>query len=157
MRRKDREVSDKNQIEDIMKRCIVCHIGLCDDAIPYIVPVHFGYADGFIYFHSAPEGKKMEMIRKNNRVCFQMETNLQVLESDKPCHWSTKYESVIGSGMATLIYDKDEKGKALKTIFRHYSSASCDLSESEISKVAVVKIQIESLSAKVSAPAAPQA
>ena len=59
MRRKDREITDRAEIEAILNEAMVCRIGLADDGEPYVVPVSFGYEDGSVYIHSAPEGKKI--------------------------------------------------------------------------------------------------
>lgn len=73
--------------------------------IPYIVPVCFGYKDNCQYFHSAADGKKIDMIKKNNRVCFEFDTREGLIKSENPCDWDMKYHSVVGSGKAFFIED----------------------------------------------------
>ena len=63
MRRKDKEIKDKAEIESIIKRATVCRIGLSENNVAYIVPMNFGYKDNSLYFHSAPMGKKIEIIK----------------------------------------------------------------------------------------------
>jgi len=79
MRRKDREITDNSEIEKIIGKAICCRIGLVDNDEPYIVPVCFGYERNTIYFHSALEGRKVELIKKNNKVCFEIDTDLEIL------------------------------------------------------------------------------
>ena len=67
MRRKDCEITDRAEIEAILKKALVCRIGLADGGEPYIVPLSFGYEDGAVYLHSAVEGKKIAMLQKNSR------------------------------------------------------------------------------------------
>ena len=71
MRRKDREITDINEIETIIKRATHCQIGLVDNDEPYVVPVNFGYERNALYFHGALEGRKVELIQKNNKVCLE--------------------------------------------------------------------------------------
>ena len=58
MRRKDREITDRAEIEAILNEAMVCRIGLADGGEPYVVPLSFGYEDGSVYIHSAPEASK---------------------------------------------------------------------------------------------------
>ncbi len=86
MRRKDREIIDFNEIVESMKRCETCVLALNDDGFPYIVPLNFGLnvADGTVelYFHSAKEGTKMDLIRKDNRATFEMDCNHNFMEEE---------------------------------------------------------------------------
>jgi nitroimidazol reductase NimA-like FMN-containing flavoprotein (pyridoxamine 5'-phosphate oxidase superfamily) len=63
MRKKDKEIKDKELMESILKRAIICRMGLSENNVPYIVPLNFGYKNNFLYFHSAKEGRKIDMIR----------------------------------------------------------------------------------------------
>jgi hypothetical protein len=83
MRRKDKEISDIALIEDIITKARVCRLALYDNARPYIVPLCFGYKDNILYFHSAPEGKKLSLLRNNNRVCFEFDTDHELVTGEK--------------------------------------------------------------------------
>ena len=72
MRRKDKEITDIKEIEEIIKKADCCRIALVDNDEPYIVPVNFGYERNTLYFHGALEGRKAEIIRKNNNICFEL-------------------------------------------------------------------------------------
>ena len=122
MRRKDKEIKDKKEIESIISKSDVCGIALCENDSPYIVPVCFGYKDNFLYIHSATDGKKIDLIKKNNRVCFEFDTHEGLIKSENPCDWDLKYHSVVGSGKAFFIDGLEEKTKALNIITGHYSS-----------------------------------
>ncbi|MCJ7619404.1 MAG: pyridoxamine 5'-phosphate oxidase family protein, partial [Anaerolineae bacterium] len=65
MRRAEREIKDREAIEDILRRATVCRLAVCDGNVPYVVPLSFGYADNCLYFHSAREGRKIETIKAN--------------------------------------------------------------------------------------------
>jgi hypothetical protein len=150
MWREDREIKDKDEIESIVQRAIVCRVAFSENDVPYIVPVNFGYKDDCLYFHSAPEGKKIDTIRQNDNVCFEMDIDQEVVRAETPCNWAMKYRSVIGFGKAFLVRDVEEKRKALNTIVEHYSGKPSDYPESAISNVAIIKVEIESMTGKKS-------
>jgi nitroimidazol reductase NimA-like FMN-containing flavoprotein (pyridoxamine 5'-phosphate oxidase superfamily) len=150
MRREDKEIRDKDEIESIVQRAIVCRVAFSKNDVPYIVPVNFGYKDDSLYFHSAPEGKKIDTIRQNDNVCFEMDIDQEVVRAETPCNWAMKYRSVIGFGKAFLVRDVEEKRKALNAIVEHYSGKPSDYPESAISNVAIIKVEIESMTGKKS-------
>ena len=88
MRRKDKEIADKKEIESIIERANVCRIGLSENNLPYVVPVNFGYKNNNIYFHSAPMGKKIDILKKNNNICFEIDIDHTLLISDDICNSS---------------------------------------------------------------------
>jgi len=153
LRRKDREVRDKKAIESIIRRATVCRIGLAENNLPYVVPVTFGYKDDCLYFHSASEGRKIDIIKQNNNLCFEMDVDCEfVKKSEQPCNWSMKYRSVIGFGKAFLVEDAEGKRKALDIIVGHYSGGPYQYPypEDMISNIAVIKVEIDSVTAKKS-------
>ena len=150
MRRKDKEVMDPQKSEAIIERALVLRVALLDELYPYLVPVNFVYRKGRFYFHSAPEGKKLDLIKRNNRICFETEADVAVMKGDVPCKWSTRYASVIGFGRAHLIQDAEEKRKGLEIIFRHYAASPFEVPNSSLAQIAVIEIEVESMTAKVS-------
>ncbi len=152
MRRKEKEITDRAHIDSILKRAEIGHLGLADNDAPYVVPVNYGYSDGFVYIHSASEGMKIDTLKKNNRVCFQVEAGVTLIKGANPCRWGVEYESVIGVGSATFVDDLEEKKKALAAIFKQYSGHFHDFSEDEANKVTIIRLQFDSLTGKVSPP-----
>jgi uncharacterized protein len=150
MRRADKEVTDPGKLEEIIKKAFVLRIAMLDDPYPYLVPVNFGYRDGEFYFHSAPEGKKVDLIRRNNRICFEVEADCGVLKADSPCKWSTSYGSAVGFGRAVFLADPQDKWRGLEIIFRHYSSDPFEVPLSALDRLAVIKIEVESMTGKIS-------
>lgn len=125
MRRSDREVSEFEVIEEIIKKADVCRLAFANENLPYMVTMNFGYAKEHpksFYFHCANEGRKLDMIRKNNLVCFEMDTDHQLIRGSKSCDWGMKFSSVIGYGNITIVSEKDEKTKGLNYIMEHYGS-----------------------------------
>ncbi|MEA3435974.1 MAG: pyridoxamine 5'-phosphate oxidase family protein [Thermodesulfobacteriota bacterium] len=148
MRRSEKEIMDKSAIEAIINASLVCRLALSDGGQPYIVPLSFGYQDSTLYFHSALEGKKIDIIKMNNRICFEFDVNTEIIEADKACKWGMKYQSVIGFGKAVLLENIEEKQKALNIIMNHYSSRNFQFPDKAIKKIAVIKIEIESMTGK---------
>ena len=114
------------------------------------MPLCFGYADRSLYFHSAPEGKKLEILKKNNRVCFEVDIDPSLKPNVKPCAWGMNYKSVIGFGCARFLDDVESKRKALDIIMRNYSDKSFDYQKSAIENTTVIKVEIEQMTGKQS-------
>ena len=151
MRRKDREIQDINFIESIIQKASVCRLGLSSNNMPYIVPLNFGYKDRCLYFHCVEEGKKIDMLRSNNSVCFEMDIENELVKAQEPCKWSMKYSSVIGFGKAFFVKDPGEKKKGLDVIMAHYSPGRVyEYPESELKHLSVIKVQIEHMTGKKS-------
>lgn len=126
MRRKDREVTDLNQIFEIVRNCSVAHIGMVDaSGKPYVVALNFGWERQedtlILYFHSAYAGRKAEILKQNPAVFFQMDCGNTLVAGTKesPCTYSWRYNSVMGSGRAEFIENAEEKAHALNRIIQH--------------------------------------
>jgi len=117
---------------------------------PYIVPLCFGYKDNALYFHSARQGKKIDILRKNTKICFEFDTDHEVVSDESPCKWTMKYRSVIGKGKASLIHDPEAKRKAFDIITHHYSNKASTYSESGLNSSLIIKVEIESMAGKQS-------
>ena len=113
MRRKEREVTKESDIEAIIKRSLVCRLGLSDGDKPYVVPLCFGYKDKALYFHGAYDGRKMDILKKNQMVCFEFDIDTEIIEAENPCHWGMKYLSAIVFGKAVFLEGFDEKKRRL--------------------------------------------
>lgn len=153
MRRPEKEIKDRAQIEAILHRAQVCRIAMCQDGVPYIVPMSYGYRDNCLYFHSASAGKKIDMLRHNNRVCFEVDVDEEHVDSTTPSECSTRYRSVIGLGRAVFVTDPTEKRQALDVLMRHYADAPSqgfEYSKKPFSKVTIIKVEIESKTGKQS-------
>lgn len=150
MRRKDKEIKDNKEIESIINKSNVCRIALSENNSPYIVPVCFGYNENCLYFHSAMVGKKIDMIKNNNNICFEFDIYGGLMKSENPCDWDIKYNSVIGFGKAFLIQDIDEKIKALNIITEHYSNSFYKFQKTFIDTVTIIKVEIENITGKKS-------
>ena len=150
MRRTDKEIKDGAEIEEILNCGRVCHLGLVDNGLPYVVPVNYGYLDGCLYVHSAREGRKIDILRRNNLVSFSIHIDDGLVQSDVACNWGMRYQSVMGTGVAVLIEDRTEKEEALRIIMKHYAGPVSVFEEARLDSILIIKVRIESLTGKKS-------
>jgi nitroimidazol reductase NimA-like FMN-containing flavoprotein (pyridoxamine 5'-phosphate oxidase superfamily) len=151
VRRKEKEIVEKAELEAVIKEALVCRIAMVQGTSPYVVPLCFGYEDNTLYFHSAKEGKKIEILRENNSVCFEMDTGTELIQKgDDACHWGMKFKSIIGFGKASILEDNASKRRALDTIMRQYAEGSFEYKEAALDKTEVIKVDIEQMTGKQS-------
>jgi nitroimidazol reductase NimA-like FMN-containing flavoprotein (pyridoxamine 5'-phosphate oxidase superfamily) len=149
MRKVNREIKDNAAIRSIMEEALVCRLGFSDDGAPYVVPMNFGLGENCLYLHCATEGRKLDILRRNNRVCFEMDLLREIKQGKEPCGWSARYESVIGFGRAFIAGDIAEKRFALDRIMKHYGAQGPSVYPDDIlAGTLVIRIEIESLTGK---------
>ncbi|MHC4557640.1 MAG: pyridoxamine 5'-phosphate oxidase family protein [Planctomycetota bacterium] len=154
MRREEKEINNIATIEGIIRKARVCRLALSENGRPYIVPLCFGYKDNNLYFHCASEGKKLDIIKKNNNVCFEVDIDLELVKSKTACGYNMKYQSVIGFGKAELLDDIESKRKALDIIMQNYSDESFEYPvEAVKNTVTIIRVKVESMTGKKSDPA----
>jgi nitroimidazol reductase NimA-like FMN-containing flavoprotein (pyridoxamine 5'-phosphate oxidase superfamily) len=154
MRRSDKEVTGLTNILAILDKCEIMRIGLCVDNKPYIVPLNFAYEvvdeKLSIYFHSAPEGKKLDMIAKNNNVCFEADCSYKTIKAELACNWSAEFESVIGEGSISILAAETQKIHALDLLMKRYDfEGKPHYSPHEVAKVTVLQISVISITGKI--------
>ncbi|MCI8466234.1 MAG: pyridoxamine 5'-phosphate oxidase family protein [Lachnospiraceae bacterium] len=153
MRRSDRELKDREQMIEVMKKCDVCRLALNDEGYPYILPLNFGMEEKegqvILYFHGAAEGKKYELIEKDNRASFEMDCSheLATTYGKDGCSCTMKYESVVGRGRIELV-SAQEKYDALRILMGHYHEEECAFNQAVMSHTTVFKLMVEQMSGK---------
>ena len=151
MRRKDKQINDDTSLGEILRKADVCRVAMCDGDEPYLVPVNFGYRDRALFIHSAREGRKIEILSRNNRVCFEAETDVEILRGDSACDWGARYRSVIGTGRASFLKDRKEKEEALVINLQTNSGAGGhSYHPAKVDAITVIRIDIETLCGKKS-------
>jgi len=152
MRRKDREVSDNDFITDIINRTDVCRLAFAVDNEPYIVTMNFGFVaegKGSLYFHCAGQGRKLEMISKNNRVCFAMDTDHKLYGGEKGCDWGMNFSSVVGYGTVTIITDDEKKKEGLNAIMAHYGALGEIIYDTiTLKRTTILRLEISEITGK---------
>jgi nitroimidazol reductase NimA-like FMN-containing flavoprotein (pyridoxamine 5'-phosphate oxidase superfamily) len=148
MRRNEREITDTAQIEALLQRARICRVGFSDGDSPYVVPVCFGYRNRTLYFHCAAEGYKLDILRRNPRVCIEAEADVAFVPHDRPCGWSLKYRSVVGFGSASIVEDPEAKREGLGILMAHYAQGPFVFPGDMLARTEVVRIDIESMTGK---------
>lgn len=149
MRRTDREIRDRSAIEDVLRRGLVCRLGLLNDNLPYIVPMSYGYENGCLYFHCAGQGLKLDCMRGNFRICFEVEADVRVREAPEACEWTMEYSSVIGYGTIAEVKGSSEKLMALDVLMEHYSGRKgWEVPADQLERTTVLKLTIDEMTGK---------
>lgn len=153
MRRKDREITNFNQMLEILSHCDCCRIGLIDGDSTYIVPLNFGYdseTDNLVlYFHSAKEGKKLDLLKNQQTVGFELDCKHEVVKGNIACAYSFHYQSIIGKGKIGQMKSYEEKVFGLKKIMNHYTKKDgWKFKEEMVNRVAVLKMTVLEWSCK---------
>jgi uncharacterized protein len=152
MRRKDREIIDPVEIRDILDRADVCRIAFAVDNEPYIVTLNFGYSwtDRLsLFFHCARDGRKLSMMDRNDRVCFEMDVDHELKRGEKACDWGMGYRSLVGTGCLSRIDHPTEKLEGLDHIMNHYgSNGKNEYIDRILNATEVLKLRVTEFSAK---------
>lgn len=153
MRRKDREIIDKDKMLEIMEKCDCCRLGLIDEKGAYMVPLNFGFeeADGRLnlFFHGAVEGKKIDLIKEQKVASFEMDCKHQLVEGEIACAYSYLFQSIIGNGNICLLEEYEEKVHGLKVLMSHYSKRNnWEFEENQVEAIAVAKLEVTNWSCK---------
>ncbi len=150
MRRHEKQIRSRSEMEKIINRSKVCRLAMTDGDKPYLVPLCFGYRDGSIFFHSAQQGKKVDILKSNPNVCFAFDIDQEVTAAERACGWSMKYRSVVGFGKARMVEEGNDKRKALEIIMENYSAGEHSFDDSEVSSVLIIRVDIEEMTGKKS-------
>ena len=153
MRRQDREVTDPEKISAVIDACTHCRLGFCDQGRAYIVPVNFGHAvengQHVFYFHGAPEGRKIDLIRETGWAGIEMDEGYQLHRAETACGHTAAFRSIIGGGPIVILEDSEEKRRALSRIMAHAAgSGDWAFPEAAVRALCVYKLTAEELSCK---------
>ncbi len=150
MRRKDKEITDPAEINDILKTAKTLRLAMADDGVPYIVPLNYGYYDNALYIHCAKEGRKLDILRKNPKVCFEIEAENEVVTGSRACDWTTRYRSLIGYGTMEILESEKDKIAGLDILMKHFGSFNNTYHPKHVENIVILKMTIESVTGKIS-------
>ena len=137
--------------EKIIAQSKICFVGFADtDGMPYVVPMNFGYHDGVVYLHSAPEGSHLDILSRNNNVCitFCVGDKLVHQHPDVACSYRMRADSTICRGKVHFVEDIEEKTAVMNVMMKHYTGREFPYSMPAIKNVKVWKIVVESFSSR---------
>lgn len=153
MRQSKRQIEDFAEILEILEKADACRIALADGDQPYLVALNHGVVTepGFaLFFHCANEGRKLEILRRNPRACFQVDVDHELLRADHACGYSMNYRSVVGFGTLSIVTDPAERRRGLDALMRHYGGKSdgWEYLEKNLGLTTVLKLSVEEWSGK---------
>ncbi len=153
MRLSEKEIKDRIEIDEVIRGCSVCRVAFAINNEPYIVPLSFGYDGKALYFHTAPEGRKIDCIEVNPRVCFELERGVRLAgDGNDPCSWTFIYESVIGYGTLVELAEPAERIFGLNKIMEQYTRREWEFQPEMLEKTRIWRLDIESVTCKRSGP-----
>ena len=152
VRRDDKEVKDPEGLHEILRKSMICHLALVDDGKPYMVSMNYGFKDNTIFLHSALEGRKIDILRQNPEVCFQVYNGNRLTTGPDACgDWTMKFRSVTGFGKATLIEDDNEKITPMQIIMDQYTTKGpFEFFPERVAETLVIRIDIDEMTGKIS-------
>lgn len=144
MKKAEREVKELSGILDIVDNCKVCHIAMMDGEWPYLLGMNFGYVYEndklVIYLHTAKEGKKLDLLRKNDKVGFEMDCEHEVIPAKYACAYNFRYASVMGYGHCEFVTDVNEKVRALELLMKQQTGEDFAMEPKHTMAVEILKI-----------------
>lgn len=153
MRRNDKIITKQVELEQVIQAAQYVVLGIQTGAEPYLLPIDFAYADGYVYFHCASEGRKLELLAENNRLSLLFVNYGGLTHPDNPtqaCQFSTKYKSVMAQGVCQAIEPQAEKEYAMRLIIAKLGIEQLPIPEAALAKTCLYKIKIQALSGKQS-------
>jgi len=148
MRRKAREITDPAVIGEILTKQSLMHLAMSQNNVPFLVPVYFAWNGQSLYFHSAPAGSKIEILKQNPEVCFEISDVRGVIPADDACDFEARHQTVIGFGHVSFVEDIAEKVDALDRIVAHFSTEKFDYPEDKIAQTTILRIDVHSMRCK---------
>jgi nitroimidazol reductase NimA-like FMN-containing flavoprotein (pyridoxamine 5'-phosphate oxidase superfamily) len=144
-------IKDPQKIKEILSTARFLRLALSDAETPYIIPMSFGYKENVIYLHSSREGRKIDILKRNPRVCFEADIETEVITADDPCKYNVRYRSVIGYGQAKFLEDYNEKVEGLTVLSEYYGKKGpFEFEAWKVNRLCVIKIEIETMTGKES-------
>ncbi len=148
MRRKEREITDKDILDEILMNSTVCRIAINDNEFPYIVALNYGYSDNALFMHSAKAGKKIDLLNANNKVSFQIEFGSEIIKHEKSCQWTSKYRSIVGVGEIEILTEFSDKVHGLNILMEHSGKLNNDYNSKAVEKILILKLNIKQVTGK---------
>ncbi len=148
MRRKERQITDEKAILEILTKALICRVAFHGEEYPYVVPMNYGYKDGALYFHCATEGKKLDLIRQNPKVAFEITAYQEVIAGEKSCEWTNYYRSILGKGTIEILDDFTKKLQGLDIIMQQHGKMKNAYDPKLVDRMLVLKLTINEMTAK---------
>lgn len=148
VRRKERAITDRAEIDAILREGKVLHLAMSHANRPFLVPVFYAYDGGALYLHSASQGTKIAILKENPYVCFEVSLNHGVIPDEKACDFEARHRSAIGMGRVVFVEEREEKIRALDAIVARFTDKKFEYPAPALMAATVLRIEIESIKGK---------
>lgn len=150
--RRELEVTDKDEIVKILDTCQIVHVAMVDNGMPYLVPLNYGYVlEGdqlVLYMHGGLHGRKIDVMRRNPNVFFEMNCEVVPFDGNVACQYGTSYSSIMGSGTVEILDDVEAKKAGLTLFMKSQTGRDFEFTDKMVSAVNVMKITVKEFTAK---------
>lgn len=150
MRRREKEITDPAELQRILRGARVCRLAVSDGARPYLVPLTFALDGDDLVLHSAGTGRKIDILRRNPAVCFEVEEGVELVTAATACKFSMRFRTVIGFGDVEFVEDRAERHRLLALLGRRYGASDELLPEGEVQRTCVLRVRVRELTGKCS-------
>jgi len=140
-----KDVESEKIMEEIIKSCDICHVGMVDGQTPYVLGFNFGFQNNIIYLHCAKEGKKIDILRKNPNVCVSFSADYKIFARHEhvACSWRMRYRSILAYGKVEFVNDYDEKLAGLAIFMNQYSAENFVFNKPSVDNIVILKIKVD--------------
>jgi nitroimidazol reductase NimA-like FMN-containing flavoprotein (pyridoxamine 5'-phosphate oxidase superfamily) len=148
MRRSEREITDRGELRRILEEARVCRLAMADGGRPYLVPLSFALDGDDLVLHSARAGRKLEVLRRNPEVCFEVEEGVSFARGATACGSTMRYRSVVGFGAVEFVEDRAERARLLALFGPRYGAPASAIPDAELDRTIVLRLRVRELTGK---------
>jgi nitroimidazol reductase NimA-like FMN-containing flavoprotein (pyridoxamine 5'-phosphate oxidase superfamily) len=148
MRRDEKEITDLAELWRVVRGARVCRLAMSDGDRPYLVPLTFAIDGEDLVLHSAREGRKLDVLRRNPAVCFEVEEGVDVAPAATACDFSMRFRTVIGFGEVAFVVDPAERARLLALFGPRYGAPPGRIPDAEVGRTCVLRVRVHELTGK---------
>jgi len=148
MRRREQEITDRAELRAILEAARVCRVAMVDGDRPYLLPLSFALDGDDLILHSAREGRKLEVLRRNPRVCFEVEDGVSLVTAGEACDFTFRFRTVVGNGEAEFVEDPAERSRLLGLFGPRYGAPPHPPPDAEVRRTQVLRVRVTELTGK---------
>jgi hypothetical protein len=150
MRRQEQEITCRHALDELLRQATVLHLALHDEGRPYVLPLSYGYDGRCLYLHCAPEGRKIDLLRRCPKVAFAVVVSQELQPQESPCAWGFRYQSILGEGLMHFVETPEETIYGLNVLMRQYGGQGGGYTPESLQATLVLRLEITSLTGKQS-------
>ena len=148
MGKEERIIGERAEMEGIIRECRVCRLGMVDGDEPYVVPLSFGYDGRNIYFHCGLSGRKLDILRRNPKVCVEFDRLDGMITAERGCGWSMRFRGVLVFGTAVIGESRKEKIRGLDVIMAQYTPGAFTYPDDTLERTGIIRVEVEKMTGR---------